>query len=251
MPGLTYNSFVSEIATITAITSGVLVNGDNNFNGIMDALIDYAEGRLSRDLDLPIQTLTSTDSVCSSGDRTFSIINAAALYGFGGEPLVIECLNIQTPAGATSSYSTRVPLIPTSLALIDAVYPNAASSCCGLPVYFYRVSQQQLILGPAPDQPYRTEITYTYRPSALSATNPVTWLSRNLPEMMIAAGMVFAAGYMRDFGSQADDPKMAQSWEAQYNTLLKAASPETARMNFASEGWTSEPVSPTATPPRV
>ena len=33
---LTYSSFVSEIATITTITSGVLVNGDNNFGGLVN-----------------------------------------------------------------------------------------------------------------------------------------------------------------------------------------------------------------------
>ena len=48
---LTYSSFVSEIASLTAITSGVLVNGDNNFAGIMPGIIDYAEGRLWRELD--------------------------------------------------------------------------------------------------------------------------------------------------------------------------------------------------------
>jgi hypothetical protein len=68
---------------------------------------------------------------------------------------------------------------------------------------------------------------------------------------MIAAGMIFAAGYMRDFGSQADDPKMAQSWEAQYGNLMKSASVDAMRMQFESQGWTSQSPSPLPSPPRA
>jgi len=57
---LTYSSLVSEIATLTVISSTVLVSGDNNFSGIMDGIIDYAEGRLYRDLDLLSASVTDT-----------------------------------------------------------------------------------------------------------------------------------------------------------------------------------------------
>ena len=60
---VTYSSFVSEIATLTVISSTVLVNGDTNFQGIMPAVIDYSEGRLYRDLDLPAVRVTDTAQV--------------------------------------------------------------------------------------------------------------------------------------------------------------------------------------------
>jgi hypothetical protein len=85
----------------------------------------------------------------------------------------------------------------------------------------------------------------------LSATNSTTWLSLNVPELMVAAGMVFAAGYMRNFGSQADDPKMATSWETQYSTLLKSANTDSLRMKYEAEAWSQQIPSPIATPPRV
>src|SRR6267142_4173459 len=145
---LTYSSYVSEIATLTAITSGVLVNGDNNFSGIMPALIDYAEGRLWRELDLPVVSIVDTSIVCSSGVRTVALSTAQ------GEPLVIQSLNLLTSAGALSSNATRVPLIPASRAIVDAIYPSATSSNCGQPEFFYRVGNTQVILGPTPDQAY-------------------------------------------------------------------------------------------------
>ena len=242
---LTYSSFVSEIATLTVISSTVLVSGDNNFSGIMGGIIDYAEGRLYRDLDLLSASVTDTSVSCSSGVRSISLSTAQ------GEILAVDTLNLLTSAGATSSFATRVPLIPASQAVVDAIYPSATSSNCGQPQYFARISNTLFILGPTPDQAYGTEVIGTIRPNPLSASNSSTWLTQNLPELMIAAGMIFAAGYMRDFGSQADDPKLAQSWEGQYGNLMKSASVDSMRQKFVSEAWTSQSPSPLATPPRV
>lgn len=240
---MTYASFVSQIATVTAITSNVLVNGDNNFAGIMPAIIDYAEGRLYRDLDLPVASVTDTSVICSSGVRSILLSTAQ------GEPLVIETLNLLTSAGATSSYATRMPLIPASKAVVDTLYPSAASSNCGQPEFFARVSNVELILGPTPDQGYGTEMIATIRPNPLSASNSSTWLTQNIPELMFAAGMILASGHMRDFGAQSDNPQMAQSWEGQYQALMKTMSVDALRMSWESAGWTSKQPSPLA--PRV
>jgi hypothetical protein len=242
---LTYSSYVSELATITVISSTVLETGDNNFGGIIPATIDYVEGRLWRELDLPVASVTDTSVTMSSGVR---IVNLSTTQG---EPLNIETYNIFTPAGATSSYATRVPLVPASKAVVDAIYPSATSSNCGQPQFFARVSNLELILGPTPDQGYGVESIVTTRPAPLSASNSSTWLTQNLPELMIAGSMVFLAGYMRNYGSQADDPKLAQSWESQYQNLIKSMDVDALRMSFESAGWTSKQPSPIATPPRV
>lgn len=242
---LTYTSFVSEIATLTVISSTVLVSGDTNFSGIMDGIIDYAEGRIYRDLDLVSVSVTDTSLTCSSGVRTVSLSTTQ------GQMLAIGSLNLFSSAGTTSSNGTRVPLVPASQAVLDAVYPSALSSRCGLPEFFYRLGDNQLVLGPTPDQPYRTEVTATIRPSPLAAGNSSTWLTQNVPELMVAAAMIFASGYMRNFGAQADDPKMAASWESQYGTLMKSAAVDSMRMKFESEAWTSQSPAPIATPPRV
>lgn len=242
---LTYSSFVSEIATVTAVSSTVLVGGDNNFQGIMPALIDYAEGRIWRDLDLPAVRVTDTSVICTSGVRSIALSTTL------GTLLVVEQFNIFTPAGTTSSNAQRVQLVPTSQPVVDVIYPSAANANTGEPEYFARVTDTELVLGPTPDQAYGTEITATIRPNPLSASNSSTWLTQNLPELMIAAGMVFAAGYMRDFGAQSDNPQMAQSWESQYGNLLKSAGVDASRMKFESQAWTSQQPSPIATPPRV
>lgn len=242
---INYTTYVSEIATLTLITSAILVGGDNNFQGILPAGIDYAEGRLYRELDLPVVSVVDTSVICSSGVRTVAISTVS------GEPLIIEALNILTSAGAPSSAATRVQLTPTSRAIVDAVYPSALSSQCGQPEYYARISNQTLLLGPAPDQPYGIEMQATIRPSPLSASNSSTWLTQNVPELMIAATMIFMSGHMRDFGAQSDNPQMAQSWESQYQNLIKSMDVDAMRMKFMSAGWTSEQPSPIANPPRA
>lgn len=242
---ITYSSYVSEIANLTVISSNTLVNGDTNFpTGIISGAIDYAEGRLYRELDLPVVSVvdTSTSMTCSSGVRTISLSTAS------GEPLVIEALNLFSSAGATSSNATRYPLNPASRAVIDAIYPTALSSQCGQPEFFARIGNTQVILGPTPDQAYGIELQATVRPSPLSASNSSTWLTQNVPELMIAASMVFMSGYMRDFGAQSDNPQMAQSWETQYQALMRSMSVDAERMKFQSAGWTSEQPSPLASP---
>jgi hypothetical protein len=242
---MTYNSLVSQTATITAITSSVLVNGDNNFQGIFGSAIDYAEGRIYRDLDLPITSVTDISVSLSSGIRSVLFSTTQ------GEILSIDAFNIFTPAGATSSYATRIPLVPATKAIVDTIYPSAASSNCGQPEFFARVSNVEMILGPTPDQGYGTEVIGVIRPGPLSASNSSTWLTQNLPELMQAAVMVFMAGHMRDFGAQSDNPQMAQSWESQYQALKASAADESKRMTFESAAWTSQSPSPAATPPRA
>lgn len=243
--GVTYSSYVSEIATLTAISSTVLVNGDVNFAGPMPIIIDYAEGRLWRDLDLPVVRVTDTSVTCSSGVRSI------ALSTTQGTLLIVQTISLLTSAGTLSSNGVRVPLVPATQGVIDAIYPSPLSSNCGQPQYFCRVTDTEIIFGPTPDQAYGTEVIATTRPPALSATNSTTWLSANVPELMIAAGMVSAAGYMRDFGAQSDNPQMAQSWETQYKALLQSQNVDSLRMKFQSQAWTSEIPAPTATPPRA
>lgn len=240
-----YPTLVSECATITVISSTTLVSGDSNFGGIMDAAINYAEGRLYRDLDLVSVSVLDTSVTCSSGVRSIFLSTTQ------GQMLAINGLNLLTSAGATSSYATRVPLVPASQAVVDAIYPSAASSNCGQPEFFYRLGDNQLILGPTPDQAYGTEVVATVRPNALSSGNSSTWLTQNVPELMLAATMVFLTGYMRDFGAQADNPQIAQSWENQYKMLMATASVDSMRMKFEAEAWTSQSPAPIATPPRA
>jgi len=118
-------------------------------------------------------------------------------------------------------------------------------------VYFAPVTDQLFMVGPAPDSSYAAEVVGTIRPTPLSATNTATFLTSYLSDLFLAAAMCSAAGYMRSYGSQADDPKLAVSWEAQYAQRLMSAKGEELRRKFASGDWTSEStLPPQASAPR-
>jgi hypothetical protein len=96
------------------------------------------------------------------------------------------------------------------------------------------LSDQTIIFGPWPDKAYVVEVVGTIRPAPLSPTNTSTFLTNWLPDLFIAASMIFVTGYQRDFGAQSDDPNAAKSWDNEYSKLLASAGAEEMRKKFAN-----------------
>lgn len=238
---LTYTSYVSQLTNLMSVASST----DPNFSTFLPGAIDYAEGRLYRDLDLLSVRVTDTSGACSSGVRSLALSTAQGTF------LVIERLNLLTSAGAPSSVATRNPLTFVSPDVLDAVYPSAASTNTGLPQWVARVSDTTVLFGPTPDAAYGVEVYGTQRPTPLSSGNSSTWLTANVPELFVDASMIFAAGFMRDFGAQSDNPQVAQSWESQYQALKQSANVDELRKKYQSVAWSPQAPSPLATPPRV
>lgn len=237
MAGLTYSTYKTALATLS-----VVPETDPNWLAILPDAIEYAELRIYRDLDL-LQTVTrGYDYVCNP-DNMFT--NAFPVEDF----VTVQTVNVITPLGvANPSAGTRNPLVPVALSYIQYAYPS--SSGAGVPRYFAMLDQNTFALGPWPDEEYMLEITGTYRPETLSATNTTTFISQFLPDLFLMASMIFISGYQRNFGRQSDDPAMAQSYESQYQSLLRGATVEEYRKKFAASGWTSMSPSPVASPGR-
>jgi len=217
---------------------------DPNYVTFLPGCIDYAEQRIYRELDLQVSRVVDISATVSSGVRNFTLPTSIGTY------LVVEQINIITPATALSSNGTRNPLTPTTKEVLDFSWPNASSNT-GVPIYFAPINNTTYVMGPAPDQAYLAEVIGTQRPTPLSASNSSTFLTQNLPDLFIAASMVFASGYMRNFGAQVDDPQMPGSWEGQYTKLMQSANIEELRKRFMGPAWQSMQPSPIATPPRM
>lgn len=236
---LTYDTYISQIANLTEISSN-----DANFTTMVPGMIDYAEGRLYREGDFLATYITNSNATTTTNQRTLTYPTSLGTF------LVIDQICILSSAGTTSSNAQRIPLQVASRQFVDIMYPSNLNST-GTPSYFAPVTATSCILGPVPDNTYGVEITGTIRPTALSSSNTTTFLTNTLPDLFIAASMVFASGYMRNFGSQADNPQMAVSWEDQYNKLFASALTEEVRKKYQSQGWQNQNPSPTATPSRV
>ncbi len=228
---LDYNTFVSTIANITALDPTA-----PEFVQILPQAIQYSEDRCYRELDLLDTVYVNSSTNLTANNRNFTLPSAP--YGV---ILTLQGVNILYGTGPQ-----RQVLQPVALSFLNNVWgsPTGAS----LPQYFSLVTQDQMVVGPWPDQPYVTEVIGTYQPQPLSATNTTTLLTELVPDLFTAGAMIFMSGYMRDFGSQTDNPAQAQSWSNQYDVLMKSAMLLELRKKFAGPGWTSlssVPVTPT------
>lgn len=238
--GLNYTTYVSQLATLTVISSN-----DTNFQTIIPACINYSEQRIYRDADFLATYVTDTSTNVVANQRTFTYPTSQGTF------LVVSQISILSPTStATATTGTRVPLQDASRQFIDIMYPNNATAI-GIPTFFAPNDAVSCLLGPVPDQAYNVEVTGTQRPPALSASNSSTFLTQTLPDLFISASMVFMSGYMRNFGAQADNAQMAVSWEDQYNKEFQSAITEEFRKKYQSQAWQDKLPNPVATPARV
>lgn len=220
MTALTYTTYVDALAT-----EMVVPTSDPNFQAILPTIITNAELRIYRDLDLIDTTIRDSSATFTLGTRNFTLPSTIGTF------IVGEQFNVITPAGTTDpELGTRNPLIPMSIDTLDFLWPSSSGSA--LPQYCSLMDQDLLIVGPFPDQAYTVEVVGTYRPPSISTTVSTSPISVFFPDIFIAASMVEAAAYQRNFGAMADDPKMALSWEAHYQGLLKDAQVEEQRKKF-------------------
>ena len=240
---LTYATYQTALSTLTAIPTT-----DTNFIAILPNTIDYAEQRIYRELSMLVEDVADGSSSTTTLNRNFTLPTSI------GKFQIVSGINIITPAATAPESGTRNKCIPVSRDVLDYTWPSTAgadvpSECC----YFSQSAvsgQPGVLFGPWPDAVYRVEVVGKVIPDPLSASTTTTFLTLYLPDLFLAASMIFFTGYMKNWGAQADDPKSGLSWEGQYGLLLKSASDWEARKRFASGSWTSAAVEPTAVPQR-
>lgn len=236
-------SYIEQMATMAVVSET-----DPAFLTILPQMIVYAELRMYRDLDFLFTSGSSTAYNLTAGSRVLNVNADTFPYG---TLIVPEQINVITPSGTSNpDLGTRVPLLPTTKEFLDACYGSGLGANRGLPQYWVPFDDYTFLVGPYPDSGYTVEIVGTYRPASLSADNPTTFISLNLPDIMIMASMIYISAYQRNFGRANDDPQMAVTYESQYQALLKGAMVEEARKKFEAAGWSSQSPSPIATPTR-
>lgn len=233
--GLTYSTFTTSLANMIVVGLD-----DPNYTLALPNIIDDAEQRLYRELDLLSTRVTATGPLVAN-NRKFTLPTGNGTF------VVVEQFNVITPAGVTDpDQGTRNPLNPCSKEYLDAIWPSAANA--GVPDLFAPINQTDWIVGCWPDAAYTVEVVGTIRPAPLSATNQTTFLSVYLPDVFLAAALVMAAGYQLNFSAAGDNPQAGVTWESHVKTLLDSAKVEEIRKKFGSQGWTSMAPDPIATP---
>ena len=246
MAGLTYTTYKTQVAEMA-----VVAEDDPNFLAILPMMIDYASLRICRDLDLLFTSVSlhGAGYQLTTGNRNLSFSQD---LGDGTSFVVSEQINLILNATVANDpdTGTRVPLMPTTKEFLDAVYGSSLSANRGQPKYFVPFNDTLFLVGPVPDQSYYVEVVGTARPAPLSVAVPTTFISEYLPDLLVMASMIYISAYQRNFGKESDDPQMAQSYENQYQLLLKSAGVEEARKKFEGAAWSSQSPATVASPTR-
>jgi hypothetical protein len=201
---------------------------------ILPTLIDQAEQRCYRELDLLAATSAQTlPLIMGSSKLDFSTLVPNLL--------ILEDVNIIVPATVTDpELGERIPVYSVSKEWLRMTFGSSAVR--GIPAFFAMSDDRTILLGPFPDAAYTTELIGKYRPTPLYDAPPgdgtqTTFLTSLLPDLFLAAAMVAATGYQHNWGAQSDDPRSALSWETRYHGLLRTAQGEEVRKRF--HGWMS------------
>lgn len=225
---LNYNTFVTDLANLLVVPST-----DPNFTTVLNNIIDDAEGRMYREIDLLETRVVDNSAVLSSANRAF------ALSTNSGQFVVVEEINVISPATATSTSGSLVQLMNVSREFLNLTYPSN-TAVTGTPQFWANIDNTNMLVGPAPDSPYKVQVTGTIRPTALSSNNSSTFLTQLLPDVFMAASCMFGAAYLKNFGAAQDDPKSGMTWEAVYQTRKQSALDEEFRKRHMSQGWTAK-----------
>lgn len=232
---MNYTDYVATVANLLVVPTT-----DANFVQILPSIINDAEQRIYRELDLLDTIVRDTSGTLTANSRNFT---------FPQHVVVSESLNVFSPAG---TQTTRNQLVPVAREWLDAVWGNEVSTTTpSIPQYYAMITDQTIIVGPPPDATYTMEVVATIRPTPISAANPTTYLSLYLPDLFVAESIVFGYGYLKDFGAATDDPRAAITWESHYKSLWESANTEENRKKYAAQGWTSKQPSNISTPTRV
>jgi hypothetical protein len=223
---MNYSEYVASVANLMAASSTT-----TEFQTMLPNMIAYAEDRIYREIDLLATVVRDASANCVANNRNFTLPSASGRF------VTVQGVNVITPVGNAPDAGVRNQLYPVARDYLDAVWNSVSGAT--IPEYFAMITDQTLVFGPWPDTTYTVEVIGTIQPTPLSSTNTTTFLTLYLSDLFIAASMVFASGYMQNYGAQADTPQMPVSWEQQYKTLFASANMVELRKRFAGLGWTS------------
>lgn len=219
--GFDYPGFLTRLASAIPAFDAT----DADWAAILPQIVDSAELRVLRDIDLLVTRKYATTPFAT-------VAPGNALVQPPSDMVVPRYYGYYTPAG---SFTSWVGLDRKEESYLRFYWPNRGSTAP--PKYFALLGTGALLISPSPDAAYISELGYTYRPTSLYGlgVGVTTYISANLPDVMFYAAMIFVAGYQKNFGAQADDPRSAVSWLSEYETAKKAAVAEEGRRK--AEQW--------------
>lgn len=203
--------WTTTYSNLAALLEDYVEDDSAEFQGALQGVINRAEERILRDLDLSIWNTTQSST---TSDGVGDLVKA-----FSGAPVVHIFFD------DAYEFAER-----RSLAFIRAYGGE------GRPRYFYE-DATRIYWAPTPDNGYTYKITYFARPTALSGSNQTNWLTEYAADLLLWASLVEAESFLIA-------PERVQEFEAKYIQMLGPV-----RAFWREQmGQTYEPIAPTPVP---
>jgi hypothetical protein len=219
--------------------SGYATNAD--FLAMLPIWITSAEQRILRDMDLLSTRVSDTSGALAPNSRLFTLPTGIGTF------TVVETVSLKMSYtnGITGTLFTQPPLTWVSKDALDAMYPDDhAVGNPSSPQWVAPYGRNLIAVGPAPSAAYPVVVYGTQDPATLSEDNTETFISTELPDLMLAAEMIDVSAWQRKFGAMSDDPAQARDWNQEYERLMKAANVEALRLKLQGAGWSSRQPNP-------
>lgn len=255
---LSYNAYIQQLCQLVPVTAvatgGVYAPTDANLAAIIPMILNYAELRIQRDLDLlPAQTsntytLTAGQYIFPLPVDDFVIVNRVALEQLNGTQVI-----------------NTTPLLEVSQEFIQTCYGGLATS--GPPQYFAMVGDNwgnggnvnnNISFGPTPNFAYTIRVHGLIRTPSLyksatsgNADSVYTYISSYYQDLLIMASMIYVAGnFQKNMSATSDSQDAPLNYEKQYQILRIGAIQEENRKKGQGSGWSAYSTPVSATPTR-
>ena len=198
----TYAELVTQIRDYTETDSNVLTTT------IVNDFIEHAELKIFRQVDLDVFRKYKTATL-TAGDAFISMPGAI--------PTDFEYtryINIFGTSGLSGSSLTaneRVFLDKRDPSFMNEYRSDRTAT--GVPKYYANWDNDTIILAPAPNAAYTIELAYNALPTGLSSSNTTTWVSNNMPTLLLYACLTGAFKFLKN-------PNMASMYAQSYQELL-------------------------------
>lgn len=237
---------LSLLATQATSTNGFVLSPD--FQAILPNAIAFADNKMYREFTFLAARTQDASLTFSGNTRTLALQNMTTIV------IVPEGVAMISPVGAIPALGTRTQFYAASLDVIDMFWPTESLTLDPRTTenrYWVMQNNNTIVVGPTPNAAWSAEITGLFQPAPISATTPTTYLYTVYPTAYQAACMIYITGWMRNFGAQSDNPKLALSWEDVYMKEAASIKAEEDRRRGAGVGWSANMPTPLASPPRT
>lgn len=245
---ITYPDLTTALGGLMVVTitnsSSATPSNDTNFNNILPRIIDDAEQRIYRELDFLYDRTTDSSTALVANNRSAALPTANIF-------VVVQGVNVITPAATAPAAGTRTRLEMVSKDVLDIIWPTEhGGTNNGVPTYGALLNTTTLIVAPTPDAAYVLEYTGITRPAPMSSTNITTYLGTTYPDLFLSACMVFGMAYQKDADlPQGSSPGQdVTKWEVIYQTRKASVLSEIQRQKDQGPNWSNYSPTPESAP---